>query len=186
MTYRVVIHYPLPPQLQIHLEDRIILIPPNGVLPVVPLLEPVFLKLHPRDGDAAFEAFAAEHVLPLGGHLLVGHDLGLPVDVPGQASLGRVGEALEDRIRRGFLRCLRLVCRNEGWAMAGLGGGVAVVAVRRQLEQRQGRGRYRYRFISKRTSRSAALVRSDDLLERNKERKIMQASRQACRMFSRS
>ena len=117
MTYRVVIHHPLPPQLQIHLKDRVVLIPPNGVLPVVPLLEPVFLKLHPRDGDAAFEAFAAEHVLPLGGHLLVGHDLGLPVDVPGQPAFGRVGEALEDRIRRRFLRCLRLVCRNERWAM---------------------------------------------------------------------
>jgi hypothetical protein len=98
----MIIDHSLTAKLEIDLKDRIVFVPPDGIVPVVPLFEPVFLKLDAGDGDAALEAFAAEHVLPFGGHLVVGHGVGLEVEAAGDATAGRVREALEDGIGDAF------------------------------------------------------------------------------------
>jgi hypothetical protein len=120
-------------ELKINLKDRIVFVPPDGIVPVVPVLEPVFLKLDAGDGDATLEAFAAEHVLPFGGHLVVGHGVGLEVEAAGDATAGRVREALEDGVGdaffawgRGFVPWhwgRRGIARRWGGSSTGSGAG---------------------------------------------------------------
>jgi hypothetical protein len=123
----MIIDYTLTTKLEIDLKDRIVFVPPDGIIPIVAVLEPVFLKLDAGDGDATLEAFAAEHVLPFGGHLVGGHGVGLEVEAAGDATAGRVREALEDGVGdaffawgRGFVTGDR---RRRGFARRRGGGG---------------------------------------------------------------